>query len=500
MDISRKRKLDDVAMADSSENNQVNRPAKQWKATVPMLGDRGTGGNGFNEQRNDMRLNRPPQQWKVTLSIPDTRRTEGKDTNNREEKQSDTHEDEASQEQEKDTTVTEVNWTSNEDKIAEQRQDDTSTRDEDKESTGSEPLTMKTDWTTDAETTPEDVTAPLSEDSLDGHKEQEQNQEREKVWIPTMIMTDTNKEDLGPYMAAGIITICLRNVDLYTVKLGDAIHQQYHVHLRIHEAFHECWKRVASHLAARRCNNHGIPHAFRTEKRKYYSFKWPAVSFKINDPEDKEKLVGFGQETFQNLHPHHIRALVRMFCCLRIRGMMLNSPKLHELRLWVRFGSMSPPNESMNMALNRFAYFDQLWRAAPSRMARWARIMGASLAIMHWKCNLDAHGVNFKIARISRHFVGLVLTNFKGVQPFDQEAPCAQSLALRIVSNPVWPRPVSAFLPQQTQCTELIDFVWKSFSDAYLSASKKLLWKHESEHVQGLPTSVLSWVCQLGAI
>ena len=125
-------------------------------------------------------------------------------------------------------------------------------------------------------------------------------------------------------------------------------------------------------------------------------------------------------------------------------------------------------------------------------------MMGATLAILHWKCNLDARGVDFKIARISRHFVGLVLENPKHVQSFDPESFCAQSLALQIVSNSTWPRPVSVLLPEQGQDIAIFYSAWEAFSDAYLSASQMLLWKHESGHVQRLPTSVLWWVVQLG--
>jgi len=504
MNTSRKRKLEDVAMADSTENNnQVNRPAKQWKSTIPMLGDRRTDSKGFynpDEQRNDMQWNRPPQQWKITISIPDTRRTDDKDTNNSKEQQKDVREDKTLQEQDRKITLMEVNRTVDDDKIAGQRQDDTPTKDEDKESTGAEPPTTETNSIINEERNPEDVTTPPSEDSVPDTKEQEKTQDQDRVPIPTMLMTEADKVNLGPYMKTGIITVHPRDSNSHTVKLADAIHQQYHVHLRIHEAFQDCWKRVASHLAARRCNKHGMPYAFRSEKRKFYSFKWPIILFKLNDPEDEEKLVGFGQERFQNLHPHHIHALVRMFCHPIVRETMLDNPKLNDLTLWVRFGSMSPPDEAMNTDLNRFAYFDQLWRAAPSRMSRWPKMMGATLAILHWKCNFDAQGVNFKIGRISRYFVGLILENPKHVQFFDPEALCAHSLALQIVSNPVWPRPVSAFLPQQTQRTRLIHDVWESFSDAYLSASKKLLSECESEHIQGLPRSVLWWVCQLGVI
>ncbi|KAJ4139794.1 hypothetical protein NW768_001138 [Fusarium equiseti] len=499
MDTSRKRKHEDVAMAESRENNQVDRPAKQWKTTIPMLGDRMTGFTNPEEQRNDLQMNRPPQQWKVTISIPSTR-SEGKDTNNPEEQQNEVHEDKTDavlQDQERNHTT--GDRTADGDKTAEQRQNDTST-DEDNEGTAVEPPMTEADWATDEETKPEDVTTTQSEESLPGPEEQEQNQERDRVPIPTMFMTKADKENLGPYMKAGIISVSPRHTKSHTVKLGDAIHQQYHVHLRIHVAFHENWKRVASHLAARRCNKLGMPQAFTREKKKYSFLKWPIVLFKLNDPEDEQKLVGFGQERFQNLHPHHIRALVRTFCCPSIRDTMLNNPKLHDLTIWVQFGLMSPPDEAVNTDMDRFAYLDQVWQAAPSRIARWAKMMGASLAIIHWKCNLNARGVNFKVARILRHFVGLVLTNVKRVQPFDPEGLCAQSLALQIVNNPTWPRPVSAFPPQQTQVTELIAFVWESFSDAYLSASKKLLGKHESEHIQGLPTSVLWWVCQLGVI
>ena len=125
-------------------------------------------------------------------------------------------------------------------------------------------------------------------------------------------------------------------------------------------------------------------------------------------------------------------------------------------------------------------------------------MMGAALAILHWKCNLDARGVGFKIGRILRHFVGLILENPKDVQSFDPESFCAQSLALQIVSNPTWPRPVSVLLPEQGQDIAIFYRAWESFSDAYLSASERLLWEHGSEHTQRLPTSVIWWVVQLG--
>lgn len=503
MNTSRKRKHEDVDITDSIENDQVNRPAKQWKATIPMVGDRRTGGNGFNQQRHGMQLNKPPQQWKVTLSIPGTRELDGRDTNNPEEQRNDACEDEtvaaSPQQEKKDTTV---DRTADGDKNADQRQDDTSTGDENKKGTEAEPST-EANWITDEERKPNDVPSRVCHPSPE---EQEQNQDREAVWIPTMIITEADKENFGPFMKFGIIILSPRVhsytvsplVHSYIVKLGDDIHQHYHVHLRIHEAFNGWWKCVASHLGERQCNKQRRPQAIRHEKKKLSFFKWPAILFKIHDLEDQDRLVGFGQETFQNLHPHHIHALVRTFCHQVITDTMLNNPKLNDLTLRVRFGSIAPPDENLNTDLNRFAYFDQIWRAAPSRMSRWPRMMGATLAILHWKCNLDARGVNFKIGRILRHFVGLILENPKHVQSFDPESFCAQSLALQIVSNPTWPRPVSVLLPEQGQDIAIFYRAWESFSDAYLSASERLLWEHGSEHTQRLPTSVLWWVVQLG--
>ena len=373
MDTSRKRKYEDVGMTDSTENDQVNRPVKQWKAMIPLLGDRRTGGNGSNQQRHSMQLNRASRPWKVTLPIPGTRSTDGKDTNNPEEQLNAAHKDKtgaAPREQEKKEAP--VDWTADEDKNAYQRQNDTSTEDEDKKGTEAEPPT-ESNWIADEEKNPEGVAMPPSRVSGPGPEEQEQTKDRDRVWIPTKIITEADKENFGSFMKVGIITLSPRVhsytvsplVHSYVVKLGDDIQQHYHVHLRIHEAFHGWWKCVASHLGERQCKKQGRPQAFRHEKKKVSSFKWPAVLFKLHDLEDQERLVGFGQETFQNLHPHHIHALVRTFCHQVVRDTMLNNPKLNDLTLRVRFGSIAPPDEHLNTDLNRFAYFDQIWRAAP---------------------------------------------------------------------------------------------------------------------------------------
>ncbi|KAH6991975.1 hypothetical protein EDB82DRAFT_123980 [Fusarium venenatum] len=157
---------------------------------------------------------------------------------------------------------------------------------------------------------------------------------------------------------------------------------------------------------------------------------------------------GFSRNPMRPLLPDHIRALVNTFCDPSIREPMLNNPDLYkDLRLYVRFGEVSPPGEAKSTELSRPVYFDQLLKGIRSEMRTRAIQMGVALAIIHCNCKYDAAGVKFQLAlHPKKRKVMLWPTNFEHCKTFKSSSENIDlKLALAIAKNPTWPRPPGMF-------------------------------------------------------
>ncbi|KAM0243167.1 hypothetical protein ACHAPO_000005 [Fusarium lateritium] len=187
----------------------------------------------------------------------------------------------------------------------------------------------------------------------------------------------------------------------------------------------------------------------------------------------------FSRNPGRPLLPDHIRALVNTFCHPSIRESMLNNPALYEsLRLYVRFGEVSPPGESKSTELSRHVYFDQLSKGLRSEMRTRAIQMGVALAIIHCNCKYDAAGVKFQLAlHPKRRKVMLWPTNFEHCKTFKSRSENIElKLALAIAKNPTWPRPpgMFGFMNRDSRLAPEAWETWYAFRDAYVSTCYKL--------------------------
>jgi hypothetical protein len=210
---------------------------------------------------------------------------------------------------------------------------------------------------------------------------------------------------------------------------------------------------------------------------------------------DRDPFVGFAMEFIRPLHKHHIRALVETFCDPSIKEAMLSNFDLENLRLHVRLGEMSPPDEAKSTKLSRPVYFDQLLRAQPGRMVERARQMGAALAIIHCKCRYDGASVKFQLAlHPKKTRVFMWATDFAHCKPFTICPGTELRLAKALAENPVLPRSPYAFKREKSERARAVESVWNAFKDAYVSASYKLLGDMPEFCPKFSPTSVMDYL------
>ncbi|KAM5346338.1 hypothetical protein ACJ41O_009343 [Fusarium nematophilum] len=158
-------------------------------------------------------------------------------------------------------------------------------------------------------------------------------------------------------------------------------------------------------------------------------------------------------------------------------GCREQDPVLSNVRLNVRLGELSPPDEDMSSEfLSRPAYLDQLILEAPGMIFEWVTAMGVTLALLHWGCNLDAQGVDIMLApRKSKMRMWLV--GFGHCKPFGRGAQgIVETLVKAVIDNPAWPRPESApNFASNIGAHESVVEIWSIFREGYLKASGEIL-------------------------
>lgn len=174
--------------------------------------------------------------------------------------------------------------------------------------------------------------------------------------------------------------------------------------------------------------------------------------------------------------------LVKAFLDLTIRRRVMNDPWISEVRLRVRMGEMSPPNDHLNpQLLFRPVYFNQLRLEAGKRaVLRWAVGMGVMLATFHWSCGLDGGGVNFVLGCWKNSKPCLWATDFGDCKPMKPEGWKSRQCLGAIMDNPTWPRPAFApnFIPDGDPNGAMgIGRAWKNFVEGYKQASRIILYK-----------------------
>ncbi|KAF4961114.1 hypothetical protein FSARC_10268 [Fusarium sarcochroum] len=187
--------------------------------------------------------------------------------------------------------------------------------------------------------------------------------------------------------------------------------------------------------------------------------------------------AGFMMEYIPPLHIHTTKALMNIFLDPILRKLLHHEPDLANVRLHVRMGKMAPEHEARSAKLlSRPVYFDQLCRGAKDDMDTWVSMMGATLAILHWACNIDARGVQFRLAPKKGSDIMLWITNFGDCRPFEPTALAITSLAHALIVNSTWPRPLFVFaLDPESDTGKAVRQQWSRFNNVYLAASDSIL-------------------------
>ncbi|KAI8721753.1 hypothetical protein NCS52_00317700 [Fusarium sp. LHS14.1] len=194
--------------------------------------------------------------------------------------------------------------------------------------------------------------------------------------------------------------------------------------------------------------------------------------------------VGFMTRAIPALNPQHCMPLAKAFLDLTIRRGVMNDPWISEVRLRVRMGEMSPPNDHLNpQLLFRPVYFNQLRLEAGKRaVLRWAVGMGVVLATLHWGCDLDGEGVNFILGCSKNSRPCLWATDFGDCKPMKPRGWKSRKCLGAIMDNPTWPRPAFApnFMPDGDPNEAMgIARAWKSFVDGYRHTGRVILYKQD---------------------
>ncbi|KAM0351865.1 hypothetical protein ACHAPU_002378 [Fusarium lateritium] len=208
-------------------------------------------------------------------------------------------------------------------------------------------------------------------------------------------------------------------------------------------------------------------------------------------------ITGFVMEYIPPIYADHARALASRFLDPKIREYVKSDPDLKQVRFLVQFGVFAPVDEPKDSRLSsRPVYLNQLWHEDPWFLGFCAKQMGATLAILHWACRLDAAGVKFHVSQTRRR-PGLWLTNFGDCKPLKTEDDTT-AMAEACYNNLTWPRPECAYhYEEDSGAYECIEMPWTWFAHAYVSTSNAILVQHRGGPAKSLPMRFIGKVMSL---
>ncbi|KAF5676082.1 hypothetical protein FHETE_2208 [Fusarium heterosporum] len=210
--------------------------------------------------------------------------------------------------------------------------------------------------------------------------------------------------------------------------------------------------------------------------------------------ESDSAVTGFVMEYIPPMSRDHMRALANMYIDPKVRDFVKRDPDLKRIRFLVQFGRLSPLDEAMSPRLSsRPVYVNQFWEEDTWSLRNCAKQMGATLAILHWACRLDAAGVKFHIAPKFRK-PGLWLTNFGDCKLLETEDDTT-AMAEACYNNLTWPRPRCAFnYTEDPELRDCIEATWSWFAHAYVSTSHAILAEETGGPAKSLP------ICFIGKV
>lgn len=201
--------------------------------------------------------------------------------------------------------------------------------------------------------------------------------------------------------------------------------------------------------------------------------------------------AGYVTSFIPPFQPATVRALARTFVDSSIRESVKKDPNLSNVRFRVHLGMMAPPDEPLSTRLlSRPVYLDQLKHETEQRLELWCEKMGVSLAILHWRCNLDAAGVKFYLAPDKKGHTRLWMTDFGDCKPLQPGQDETKAMAEAVYNNTVWPRPPLPRDKADGEKWELKMCSYESFIRAYALASENILSRDSPEYIDRYPSLI----------
>lgn len=200
--------------------------------------------------------------------------------------------------------------------------------------------------------------------------------------------------------------------------------------------------------------------------------------------------AGYIMERIEPMNPIYLRALAKIWLKKTVHSTIEQDPHLSEVRLQVRMGEPRKEQDfTSTQVWNRPVYLDQLYHEAGRDIFSWSMSMGATLAILHWACRLDAKGVRFQMG-MDRGEVYMWVSNFGECRPFDphnMSTSVLNRLINAVKDNPCWPRPhfAPSYRIMEDPSREL-SRIWQIFQHGYLHASTRIVNGQE-----GVPSVML---------
>ncbi|KAL5087743.1 hypothetical protein Trisim1_007606 [Trichoderma cf. simile WF8] len=173
---------------------------------------------------------------------------------------------------------------------------------------------------------------------------------------------------------------------------------------------------------------------------------------------------GYFMEYIRPLNEHHTKYLIKRYLTRTAQGQALSTCQSKHFLAKVYLGDTKPLSDPWNTDMHdRPAYLDHLL-AERVEVSYLAASMGATLAILHWSCGVDARGVEFVLGRDTRGHVQFWLIDFAECATFPKtpEAVVTQLVDAVMENEPFWPRFINI---------QALRKLWACFRDAYLEMS-----------------------------
>ncbi|OWT43390.1 hypothetical protein VFPPC_18358 [Pochonia chlamydosporia 170] len=184
--------------------------------------------------------------------------------------------------------------------------------------------------------------------------------------------------------------------------------------------------------------------------------------------------AAYAMESIRPFHPHHVRYLVKRHLSPSIQDRALDTLSNSHFVTKVCLGGLTPLSEKWQIGLNdRPAYVDQLY-AERVDIAGLSKVMGSTLAVLHWCCGIDAAGVEFVLGCDKKGNIRLWLANFGNCRPFKQtEFDVTTQLVDAVMNNDCcWPRWINLGVFRE---------IWHEFWKGYIEMSLLSCNEHQGK-------------------